>query len=376
MRQVSPTGRSGDSWEVEFDEILLVTDSLGRKNFTYRVTHPRMSETVFYNLVHTEYKRGKYFYTTVKLVRYEMTDEFAGAYARGVKDIAEFTGVIKFNPITDTREPILTIDPPTEPEPEEPVEPPLDPCEDDVVIVVPPPRPDNPNPGPVYIGGGSSGGSSGPGGEPDLSYYFGLPGVQQAGTCFDWLRIPCSEGLHYGEPGCIAEHKGATFLVNSCHGTFTNIYGRDSNPVLIQDPCLPVGSVGVLGPKRDRLNHEKHCAELKKLLDTPNVKAAFTDLAGPKLHDNKEHGYSLRYYPNTDDEHYPTPRPPGTGADNPSITLPVGNNYFGGIHTHYDSDPTLVPMFGGEDVKWFYELIKYFNYSAAETTQDAILPKF
>lgn len=250
MRQVSSTARSSESWAVEFEEILLVTDTLGQKNFTYRVTHPRMSETVFYNLVHTEFERGKYFYTTVKLVRYEMTDEFAGQYARGVKDIADFTGVIKFSPIAESKEPILTIDPPTEAEPV-PEEPPLDPCEDDVVIVVPPPRPGEPKPGPVYIGGGAGGGSSGPGAEPDLSYYFGMASVHQAGTCWDWVKVPCSEGLHYGEAGCVAEHKGATYLLNYCNGKITSVYGRDSNPVLIGDPCQPVGYVGVLGPIKE-----------------------------------------------------------------------------------------------------------------------------
>lgn len=371
MRQVSATGRSGESWAVEFDEILLVTDSLGRKNFTYRVTHPRMSETIFYNLVHTEYQRGQYFYTSVKLVQYQMTDKFAGEYMSGTKDIAEFTGVIKFSPVAESREPILSVDPPLEPDPDDPVEQPQDPCIDDVVVVVPPPSPDNPNPGPVYIGGAGGGGSSGPGAEPDLSYYFGMADVHQSGRCWDWVKVPCSEGLHYGEAGCVAEHKGATYLLNYCSGTITSVYARDSNPVLIGDPCLPVGFVGVLGPMFETRYHKKNCEKLKKMCDTPGLSSKLQILKG-KTEENKEYGYGIqKNFNNSYSNNVTTVQ---SDPDDPTVINAkhiLGGHYIGAFHTHPDYFIGYYPMFSGADVNFLKDLAdRHDNYGYAKNYSD------
>lgn len=368
--------RSDDSdsqgWTVEFDEILLVSDSLGRKNFTYRVNHPLMDETIFYNLVHTEYVRDeKYRVTAVKLVMYQMTPTFAADYKSGEKGMDSFVGAIRFTPVTETETPIFNIEPPQAPDPvpDEPVDPPLKPCDEEVVIVVPPAGPDNPNPSPVQIPGGSPSGSGGFS-DADLSYVAGEASAGKAGSCYDWVRIPCSENRHYGESGCTADYKGATFLVNSCTGTFKNVYAsrgeepvHGNYPVLMQTPCDPIGGIGILGPKRQHLIDEKNCEELKRLTKKNEVKSALQDLE-TKLSSPNEEGYSLN---STDPNNEVQILPSGTPT---SIRFRAAKKFYGAMHSH-PANGKATPMFSAGDIVGLYTLAKFYNTNGEDLSSIA-----
>lgn len=226
------------SWSLDFSEILLVKDSLGNKNFTFRVVHPNSTSKEFYNLVLTENLVTRFY--SVKLVRYVMSQNFADRFHAGTAAAHEFSGTITFTPVGD-RQPLLPIvqpgeDPTPNPEPEP------DPCEDEIVITVP-----GGGGGGSVGGGGSGGGGSGGGGGgggnggpiPDNTMTFT--------DCYEWIYIQCSKSNeHYGNSSqCNADFPGATYLVNTCNNTVNNLYGRN---VIVRDPCAPVGNIGVLFP--------------------------------------------------------------------------------------------------------------------------------
>lgn len=227
-------------WTVEFDEVLLVTDSTGNFNYTFRVTHPDAKPDDFYNLVLTENVEKDIY--TVKLVRYKMTPTFASRFYTGMADIGEFAGTITFTPIAGGGQ-ITPLNPPgSEPDPE-PVMP-EDPCEDEVTIEIP----DNPGtaPGPGGPSGGSEGFDPNGNGAGIIPHFTG-----SLKDCWSVRYVKCSAGNpHYGnDPDCNADFKGATFLVNECTGENHSIYGRSSDDFGIQqDPCHPLGNIGVLFP--------------------------------------------------------------------------------------------------------------------------------
>jgi hypothetical protein len=195
------------SWTVDFSEVLMITDTIGNKNYTFRVVHPNSVPKEFYNLVLTENSRTGY--STVKLVRYVMSQNFADRFYSGISNGTEFAGTITFTPVGDKQSVLPIVQPGEDPIPSPEPEP--DPCEDEIVIEVP----DNPGGGGGYVGGGSGGGSTGGGGngspvlDQDLSWT----------DCFQWLQIPCSKGNeHYGNSAeCNASFPGATYLINTCN---------------------------------------------------------------------------------------------------------------------------------------------------------------
>lgn len=66
---------------IKYDEIREIIDSLGKTNYTFRVDHPDSDYKTFFNLVFQE-KGG---YSSVKLIKFEMTEEFAQLYKENLK---------------------------------------------------------------------------------------------------------------------------------------------------------------------------------------------------------------------------------------------------------------------------------------------------
>jgi hypothetical protein len=234
----SPQARQkSNGWTVDFSEILLVTDTLGNQNYTFRVLHPNSVPDEFYNLVLTE--NINTLYSTVKLVRYKMDDDFATRFNSGAADITQFTGTITFTPIADGGE----LTPPTEPGEDPEPNPGNDPCEEESIIEIP-------NPGSSNGGIGSAPGGSPPGGGNNGSGPILPDEMSYTARCHEWITIPCNGGEgHVGDDDtCTGSFKGATYLVDKCRNTVLNLYGRPKN-YITYDPCGIIGNIGVLPPR-------------------------------------------------------------------------------------------------------------------------------
>lgn len=76
---------------IDYSRILLVVDSLGVRNYIFRVTdHPEDNYKTFHNLVMTD-KEGE---LELTLMKYAMTDVFAQEYQEQLKKLQEFRGTI------------------------------------------------------------------------------------------------------------------------------------------------------------------------------------------------------------------------------------------------------------------------------------------
>lgn len=76
---------------IDYSRILLVVDSLGVRNYIFRVTdHPEDDYKTFHNLVMTD-KEGE---LELTLMKYAMTDVFAQEYQEQLKKLQEFRGTI------------------------------------------------------------------------------------------------------------------------------------------------------------------------------------------------------------------------------------------------------------------------------------------
>ncbi|MCA6422154.1 MAG: hypothetical protein IM568_04950 [Flavobacterium sp.] len=79
---------------ISYDEILKIIDTYGKENYTLKIELPEETDLKFANLVLQE----KDSYTTIKVIEYNMTEQFAQHYKLN-KDITQFQGTIKFTPI-------------------------------------------------------------------------------------------------------------------------------------------------------------------------------------------------------------------------------------------------------------------------------------
>lgn len=93
------TLRTGDEEEIDYNNILLVIDSLGVKNYIFKVTnHPEDDYKTFHNLVMTD-KEGT---LELRLMKYAMTTVFAQEYQEQLKKIQEFRGVVTSKKLAST----------------------------------------------------------------------------------------------------------------------------------------------------------------------------------------------------------------------------------------------------------------------------------
>jgi len=76
---------------IDSTQVLLVTDSVNHKrNYTYRLKHPKANDTLFYNLVRRDYNG----YSRVTLITYKMERSYAQNY-RAKGDLSSFTGEVE-----------------------------------------------------------------------------------------------------------------------------------------------------------------------------------------------------------------------------------------------------------------------------------------
>lgn len=192
---------------IDYSTILLVVDSLGVRNYIFRVTnHPEDDYKTFHNLVMTD-KNGE---LELTLMKYAMTDVFAQEYQEQLKKIQEFKGTVTAKGLLSTN-----------------------PCEDIETDFS-----DNEDTPEVGGGGGSyDGGSEGPtgsqggGSEDTVCLDVSLSVVCECGRSYpDWnsyLESMCGNGSNPGYD--------VTLVV-----TFTNLCPMGLNR------CAPSGVIGVL----------------------------------------------------------------------------------------------------------------------------------
>jgi len=195
---------------IDYNNILLVVDSLGVKNYIFRVTnHPEDDYKTFHNLVMTD-KNGE---LELTLMKYAMTDVFAQEYQEQLKKFQEFEGTVTAKGLLETN-----------------------PCES---IVSEFPMPINDSPG--SSGGGGIGGTidnpSGTNPEP-------IGGSEDTSCIEVDMFVLCSCGRSYEDWNAYTSSicgngtnpgYDVTLVV-----TFTNICQMGINR------CAPSGAIGVL----------------------------------------------------------------------------------------------------------------------------------
>lgn len=201
---------------IDYNNILLVVDSLGVRNYIFRINnHPEDDYKTFHNLVMTD-KNGE---LELTLMKYAMTDVFAQEYQEQLKKFQEFEGTITAKGLLDTN-----------------------PCQD---IASEFPMPINNNPNSDASGGGIGGTIDNPSGSDP-----GPIGGSEDTSCIEIdLYVLCSCGRTYADwdiyissicgngtnPGY-----DVTLVV-----TFTNICQTGFNR------CAPNGAIGVLEGNKD-----------------------------------------------------------------------------------------------------------------------------
>ncbi|QEE50177.1 hypothetical protein FUA48_11485 [Flavobacterium alkalisoli] len=85
--------KNGEIFTIDQTEVLENTDRTGKIHYTYRVNHPLSSESIFFNLVISD-NDG---YKKTRLIKYEMTTEFADRFNNGGSDFINMDGTITFS---------------------------------------------------------------------------------------------------------------------------------------------------------------------------------------------------------------------------------------------------------------------------------------
>lgn len=213
-----------DDYEtIDYNNILLVVDSLGVRNYIFRVSnHPEDDYKTFHNLVMTD-KNGE---LELTLMKYAMTAVFAQEYQEQLKKIQEYKGTVTAKGLLSTN-----------------------PCDDIGADFS-----DNEDTPEVGGGGGSyDGGSEGPtgsqgGGSEDMVCLdVSLSVVCECGSSYpDWnsyLESICGNGSNPGYD--------VTLIV-----TFTDLCPMGLNR------CAPSGAIGVLEDKEKDCNTSKEKLKL------------------------------------------------------------------------------------------------------------------
>lgn len=223
-----------DEETIDYNNILLVLDTLGIKNYTFKIlNHPDDNYKTFHNLILTD-KEGQFELTVMK---YEMTESFALDYASLLKSFYEFEGKISalsLNPALDPCAEIISDYPATVSNPDD---------DDDGGGSgnEPPPVSD---PG----DGGSDGGSVGGGTTwcvtPILSFVCSCS--RSYGSWGDYLNSMCGNGSNPGYT--------VTMVIRFSFGTDCR---------LADDPCNPDGTIGVIADEKpclgDPVKNPKIC---------------------------------------------------------------------------------------------------------------------
>ena len=78
---------------IDYSHVMKVVDTIGNKNYTFKVSHPDASFTKFYNIVLQEKIDGQ---SLIKLFEYNMTEDFAQKLMEGTKTLSNFEGNFEF----------------------------------------------------------------------------------------------------------------------------------------------------------------------------------------------------------------------------------------------------------------------------------------
>ncbi|MCA6421241.1 MAG: hypothetical protein IM568_00305 [Flavobacterium sp.] len=201
--------------EIDYNTILFIIDSLGVKNYTFKiVNHPDDNYKTFHNLVLTD----NHDEPKATIMKYEMTEAFAEEYNAGVKTFNEFKGKIKaISPIADPCDPI---------EINYPIEP-ID------------PNVSNPSGGGGALGptpgsptGGNTGGSGGGGSNcASVATTFECSCGDSYSSLSSYFNSRCGDGSNPGYTLTIV----LTYYYYICRIGF--------------NPCSPDGSIGVVEPE-------------------------------------------------------------------------------------------------------------------------------
>lgn len=205
----SSNGMRTSEGTIDFNSILQVIDSLGIKNYTFRIiNHPDDDEKTFHNLVLTEKENE----LEATIMKYEMDALFAQEYYAGIKEFEEFQGRISSLSLS-----------------------PSDPCEPITI---------------AYPNTGSGNGDGGSPGEGDT----GNPGDTGGGdggfsdsSCVTiTLSFGCSCGNNFntyaGALGCAQQGDGNYTI------TVIISYSLSAGCRTSEDPCNPDGTIGVIEP--------------------------------------------------------------------------------------------------------------------------------
>jgi hypothetical protein len=308
---------------IDYSKILEVIDTLGVKNYTFKVlNHPESDDKTFFNFIVNVKDSTNY---SFHLFKYKMSDEFFVDLNNGVKKIHEFQGIVT-NYNIDT----------------------ANPCNEEIPITDPPII--IPISGAAGAGGGGGGGAGG----------FDFPEFTENGNsgCWSFFLVKCCEGVHFGEEAgcdCAAGNGniGATFLIDRCNGNGIQLLREMS------DPCNPDGVIGVLddGPVTEPCDKLANLfsPDLPNLVSPPftanNIKSQ-TEWLMTKAGLATEYGVEVekRLNASGDGFRYPTNRV--FSPDQYSVKLNTSSNFIGGVHSH-PKDSYPLPSF--TDVKWLKE---------------------
>lgn len=206
----------GNQQEIDYDNILMVLDTLGIRNYTFKIlNHPDDNNKIFHNLVLTE----KNNHLEVAVMKYEMTDLFAEEYSSFLKTFYEFEGKISALGFSTALDPCseITVDyPVSEPNPDN----------GNGNGLEPPSPPNAPGPG---EGSGNSGGSSWC---VSMVLHFVCSCGRSYSSWGDYQNSICGDGSNPG------------FTV-----TMVISYSLDSNCRSAGEPCSPDGMIGVINDK-------------------------------------------------------------------------------------------------------------------------------
>jgi hypothetical protein len=305
---------------IDFNNILMVMDTLGIKNYTFKIiNHPNDDLKTFHNLVLTE--KDNSFEVTV--MKYIMSDQFFQEYYAGIKEFNEFQGRVS----------ALSLSP-------------ENPCEDVVV--------EYPGDGPPG-GGGPGDGPPGDGPPGD-----GGPGGGGSSDCFSIsLSFGCSCGNSF------STYAGAFGCATSGNGNYTITivitYSIASDCRIASDPCNPNGGIGIIPIQVQKTP----CSELKTFYTNNAIQQTLRILKAQSS-GQSEHGNYISETTNSAGASYLSfPVIPADPNNPTSLNLSAGvanGNVKGAMHCHTDPVSTnAVPMFSPADLKCLLDIARYHS---------------
>lgn len=312
------TARGSENLEIDFSEIMEVIDTLGVKNYTFKIiNHPDDNYKIFHNLVVTEKDEN----LKLKLIKYEMTDQFALGYHNNSEKFVDFKGTISTIAIG--------------------LDPAIDPCEDLIIEV-----PDTPSGGSGYDGSGDNSGSNPGSGDTNG------PGVSSTGGGCVSFYLSCSCGRTYENWD---SYTGSMCGDGSNPGYDLTIVIMEFACRMASDPCAEDdGLVGILP-----VNLSQPCDELKKLSQSPNYIQSINYLkqkaAGPK-----EHAWVYKYFEGS--TNFAPPTVAGHNTENPNTvnldSIFTNVEWIGAMHNHTIKG---IKMFSPKDVAWLFAKVAKRN---------------